>query len=236
MLPPRTIARADGDGFTVKSVTLNVTVAVWLNAPLVPVIVSVESSAGVPDPVVIVSVELAPGVIDDGLNVGVAPAGSPLTLKLTAPLNPFAALRLSTYDVLEPDAIVCVDGEVRIVKSGLGASTPYTFRKFENEAMYTLPFTIVGGLYLGHKPMLSRLELMVESHSSFDRSSASKARSTPWWVPWSPSALKGMEDHTIPVPEVSPLAESVRTPPEFPFGAIIELVSRGVVLNFAPLN
>jgi hypothetical protein len=43
-----------------------------------------------------VSVEFVPGPINDGLNAPDVPAGNPLTLKLTAPLNPFTAPALST--------------------------------------------------------------------------------------------------------------------------------------------
>ena len=69
-----------------KSVTTSVAVAVWLNEPLVPVIVKVYEPAGVVLPVVTVS-EDEP-VAGFGLNAPVAPVGNPLTLKLTGALNP----------------------------------------------------------------------------------------------------------------------------------------------------
>jgi hypothetical protein len=63
--------------------------------------VNVAFPAGVLGPVVTVSVEftagpVGDGLIEDGLNVAAAPAGNPLTLKVTAPLNPFTAATLTT--------------------------------------------------------------------------------------------------------------------------------------------
>jgi hypothetical protein len=71
-------------------VIVRFTVVVWLTAPLVPSIVNVELPATAPV-VVIVSVELPAVVTDVGLNTPVTPVGSPLTLRLTAPLNPSTA-------------------------------------------------------------------------------------------------------------------------------------------------
>jgi len=61
----------------------------------VPVMVSFELPTGVLAVVVIVRVELAPAVTDVGLNEEVAPAGSPLTPRLTEPLKPFRAAALT---------------------------------------------------------------------------------------------------------------------------------------------
>jgi hypothetical protein len=55
------------------------------------VIVTVELPTAVPVVVVTVNVELPVPLTDVGLNVPVAPAGNPLTLRFTAPLNPFTA-------------------------------------------------------------------------------------------------------------------------------------------------
>jgi hypothetical protein len=55
----------------------------------VPVIVSVELPVGVLAVVVTVSVELDPAPMEVGLNDAVVPVGSPLTARLTDPLNPF---------------------------------------------------------------------------------------------------------------------------------------------------
>jgi len=73
----------------VKSVTLKVTDAVWTRLPLVPVIVSVELAAGVVPVVVVTVMVVEPEPVTVvGLNVAPAPAGSPLTVKETAALNP----------------------------------------------------------------------------------------------------------------------------------------------------
>src|SRR5580693_7365364 len=100
-------------------VTFSVTVAVCVSEPLVPVIVSVGLPIGVLLVVVTVSVEDPAPVTDVGENDAVAPVGSPLvTLKLTAPPNPFSTPRFTVYVVLPPAATVCVPGVADIVKSG----------------------------------------------------------------------------------------------------------------------
>jgi hypothetical protein len=55
--------------------------------PLVPVTVMVKVFTGVVPEVATVSVEDAP-VAGFGLNVAVAPAGTPVALKVTPPVNP----------------------------------------------------------------------------------------------------------------------------------------------------
>src|SRR5215471_12575467 len=72
---------------TTGAVTTRVTEAVWVVVPLVPVIVNGKLPVGVVLLVVTVSVE-SPEVTDAGLNVPVAPAGKPLTLRLTVPVKP----------------------------------------------------------------------------------------------------------------------------------------------------
>lgn len=66
-----------------------VVVVLCVRAPLVPVIVSVNDPVGVVGVVVIVNVEGPDPTTSEGLNVPVAPAGSPLTDRLTDPLNAF---------------------------------------------------------------------------------------------------------------------------------------------------
>jgi hypothetical protein len=72
-------------------VIVRFTVTVFVNPPLVPVIVNVELPTIAPLVVVTVSVELPAPVTDAGLNTPVAPVGSPLTPRVTTPLNPFTA-------------------------------------------------------------------------------------------------------------------------------------------------
>jgi hypothetical protein len=59
-----------------------------------------------------------------GLNVPVAPLGSPLALRLTAPLNPLVGVMDTEYDV-DPPACgkVWLDGDAFSEKSGV-ADTP----------------------------------------------------------------------------------------------------------------
>jgi hypothetical protein len=46
----------------------------------------------------------------------------------------------------------------------------------------------------------------------------------------------GMEDQMIPLPDVLPLAERVKTPAECPDGAKMVLCEMGVGLKVLPLN
>ena len=90
---------------TVKSggrFTVSVTVAVRVTPPLVPVIVRVAGPTGVVDRVATVSVAVPAPAMDDGANVAVAPAGSPLTLNATEPVNPFRAVVDTVEVVLAP--------------------------------------------------------------------------------------------------------------------------------------
>jgi hypothetical protein len=118
--PPTVIVCEDGVAETVKSgapVTFKVTVALCVSEPLVPVIVRVEAPTGVLDAVVTVRVELAPGPIADGLKEAVAPAGNPLTLSPTLPVNEPTAPTLTEYVVPLPTTTLCEDGEAVTVKS-----------------------------------------------------------------------------------------------------------------------
>jgi hypothetical protein len=121
-VPPGFTENELGEAESVKSedpMTFSVTVAVCVSEPLVPVIVSVGLPIGVLLVVVTVSVEDPAPVTDVGENDAVAPVGSPLvTLKLTAPPNPFSTPRFTVYVVLPPAATVCVPGVADIVKSG----------------------------------------------------------------------------------------------------------------------
>lgn len=91
LLPWTTVADA-GVALTEKSggagaFTTNVTEAVWLSVPLVPVIVNEKLPVGVLLAVVTVRVD-EPEFSEAGLKLAVAPAGNPLTLKFTVPVNP----------------------------------------------------------------------------------------------------------------------------------------------------
>jgi len=95
---PWSTVREDGVAERVKSaeeLTTRVTGVVWTIVPFVPVIVMVELPAGVDVDVVTVMVEEPEVVIEGGLKLAVAPAGSPLALKVTDPVNPFTALTVA---------------------------------------------------------------------------------------------------------------------------------------------
>ena len=57
-------------------------------------------------------------VTEVGLKVALAPLGRPLTLKLTAPVNPPTAVTVAVYDVPAPCVTVCDAGDAVMEKSG----------------------------------------------------------------------------------------------------------------------
>src|SRR5262249_62127770 len=75
--------------------------------------------AGVLPTVVTVNVDFPAPVTVPGENLAVAPAGNPLALSVTAPVNPFNAPMLVVYVVALPTITVCVLGLPDIVKSGV---------------------------------------------------------------------------------------------------------------------
>jgi hypothetical protein len=94
-LPPPTTVCVAGVTANVKSTTLKVTLVVCASVPFVPVIVSVEFAAGVVPEVVTVRVDVPAPVIVAGLKLAVAPAGNPVTVGVTVPLNPLTAVVLT---------------------------------------------------------------------------------------------------------------------------------------------
>src|SRR5438128_347943 len=68
------------------------------------------------------SVEDPDPVTVAGLNVPVAPAGKPLTLRFTVPENPFKGVMLAVSLVPDPCCTAWLDGDAEIVKSGLDAT------------------------------------------------------------------------------------------------------------------
>src|SRR5713101_6580657 len=100
--------------------TVRPTVAVWLVLPLVPVMVSVEVLCGAVLLVVMVSVAEPGAFTELALNVAVTPAGAPLTLSATAPLNPFTTPTLTVELVLLPAVTVSELGDADTEKSGGG--------------------------------------------------------------------------------------------------------------------
>ena len=87
--------------------------------PLVPVIVSGKLPVGVVLAVVTVIVEEPEVVTDGGVKLAVAPAGNPLALKVTVPVNPPVGVTVTVYVVLLPWSTGCDAGVAEIEKSGL---------------------------------------------------------------------------------------------------------------------
>lgn len=52
------------------------------------------------------------------MKVAVVREGSPLTLRLTVPVNPFSAPTVTVYVVLDPRVTVCEAGDAAMLKSG----------------------------------------------------------------------------------------------------------------------
>ena len=95
-LPPCVTVTLFGDADRLKSgvgagFTVSVTLLEWVVLPLVPVMPMVKVPEGVVLPVVTVRVEEPEPATEAGLKLAVAPAGSPLALKLTVPLKPLTA-------------------------------------------------------------------------------------------------------------------------------------------------
>ena len=80
---------------------------VMVRAPLLALRAAVTESVELPDP-----------VIDVGLKVPVTREPSPLTLRLTAPVNPFTALMVTVYCPVLPRVTLRLAGETAMVKSG----------------------------------------------------------------------------------------------------------------------
>jgi hypothetical protein len=80
---------------TTGAFTTSETDEVWLSVPLVPVMVSGEVPVGVVLAVVMVRVEEPDVVTEVGLKLAVAPAGNPVTLKFTVPVNPPVGLTVT---------------------------------------------------------------------------------------------------------------------------------------------
>lgn len=70
--------------------------------------------------VVTVSVDEPDAVTDAGTNEAEAPAGTPLTEKLTVSVNPFIAPTDTVYDALPACGVDCDDGDAEMEKSGAG--------------------------------------------------------------------------------------------------------------------
>ena len=80
------------EGRLVLGLMVRLTVLECVRLPLTPVIVSVNEPLEAVLVVEMLSVDEPEPLIEPGLNVALAPEGNPLTLKLTVPVKPLAAL------------------------------------------------------------------------------------------------------------------------------------------------
>jgi hypothetical protein len=122
-LPPCVRVRDAGEAAMVKSgpaVTVRATVVVCVNAPDVPVMVTVAapSAAEIPAWNVTTLVPVA-GFVP---NVAVTPDGRPEALKVTEPLNPFAGLTVTVLVALTLCCTLTVPGAAARLKSGAGVT------------------------------------------------------------------------------------------------------------------
>src|SRR5438034_7582462 len=85
-------------------------VVAWLAEAPVAVTVLESLLAGVEDAVAMVKVELPPAVTAAGLSVAVAPAGSPLALRVTVCAEPLTTAVLMVLVALCPWSAVTVPG------------------------------------------------------------------------------------------------------------------------------
>ena len=125
--------------------TVRVTLAVWVKLPLVPVIVSGYVPSGVVELLVTVSVELPAPVTVAGTKLGVAPAGSPLALSVTTPVNPFSATMLAVDVVALPASTVCVLGVTVKLKLGGGGTAATVMLTFAVWVKFPLVPVMVSG-------------------------------------------------------------------------------------------
>ncbi len=100
------------------------TVAVWVSEPELPVRVSVPVPAWAEAPALKVTVCAAPGarLRVDGL--AVTPAGSPVNVTVTTPVNPFTPVVETLICVVDPVAIATTPGLTRRPKSPLDPPQP----------------------------------------------------------------------------------------------------------------
>ena len=96
--PPRLIVLDAGVAEIVKSpLTTSVMFAVRARGPLVPRISSGKLPVGVVAPVEMTNDDDPEPVTDAGVNVAVAPDGSPVTVRSTVPVNPETAVTVAVY-------------------------------------------------------------------------------------------------------------------------------------------
>ncbi len=122
---PWLIARLAGLAVRVKlggggATTVRVIEVVCDRVPLIPVMVTVPvPTVAVADAV---NMSVLVPVVDVGLNVGVTPAGRPLALKATLPVNPPLGVTVIVVDAVVPRVTVTFAGLAESEKSGVGGA------------------------------------------------------------------------------------------------------------------
>ena len=86
-------------------------------------------------------------VTEVGLKLAVAPAGKPLTLNATEPVNPPDAVTVAVYEVPAPAVTLCEAGVAAMVKFGVGGpvgGSTQSFAAFENSnwMVYVVPLAV----------------------------------------------------------------------------------------------
>ena len=119
---PRVTLRLVGETEIVKlgtsaGFTTRVTVVECTRLPLVPVMVKGKLPDGVVVLVVTEMVEEPEPVTEAGLKVAFAPAGRPLMVKATFPLNPPDPVTVAVYEAPAPAVTACEDGVAAMEKS-----------------------------------------------------------------------------------------------------------------------
>jgi hypothetical protein len=96
--------------------TVSIASKLGLRLPLAPVMIRVLVPRGVVCGIEIVSIEEPGTFIKAGLKFGVAPAGMPVTLRATEPVNPVYEEDDTVKLVVSPVATVCVPGAMESKK------------------------------------------------------------------------------------------------------------------------
>jgi hypothetical protein len=107
-------------GAGTAAVTVRLTVAVWVNVPEVPVMVTVEVPAAAE--LLAVSVNALVVVALAGLKAAVTPLGRPEAVRPTLPVKAFFGDMVSVLEPLAPCAIVTLVGDAARPKSGTAAT------------------------------------------------------------------------------------------------------------------
>ncbi len=128
-------------GREAQFVTTSVTVVVRVTPPPVPVIVSVKVPLRVFRAVLTVSVEVE--VAGFGLNEAVVLFGSPLTLRLTALVNPPCGVIVTVYAVELPPPTVRLLGLAPIEKSEVAAAVTVRLTVVVCVAVVPVPVTVI---------------------------------------------------------------------------------------------